>query len=186
MSPGPRSARLDAEAPDPAAHLEFAARHFGDPRIARWHWPGDLGGPRTREQVREILFAQGGQLERLGYCMWWWRERDTGELVGTAGLNPAEVEGEAVVEVGWSIYPDHHGRELAPEAARAAVSWGFGRCLLEHVYSFTMPANGPSRRVMEKLEMTYVREFERKGLPHLLYRLDAPRDPDAGSNTLSP
>lgn len=171
---GPRSNRLDAEAPSAHAHLDFAADQLADPRVARWHWPAHLGGPRSREQVAEIIARQAAQLERTGYCLWWWRERETGRLVGMVGLNAAEVEGEAVVEVGWSIHPDHQGRGLAPEAAAAACDWGFERCGLERVHAFTMPSNRASLRVMEKLGMNFVRDFDRKGLPHRLYRLDAP------------
>jgi RimJ/RimL family protein N-acetyltransferase len=32
-----------------------------------------------------------------------------------------------------------------------------------------MVENERSRRVMEKLDMAYVRDFERAGLPHVLY-----------------
>ena len=62
---------------------------------------------------------------------------------------------------------------LAPEAARAAVAWGFERCGLARVVSFTLPENRRSQRVMEKLGMSFACEFERAGLPHLLYELHA-------------
>jgi hypothetical protein len=38
-----------------------------------------------------------------GFAFWWWRERASGDLIGQVGLNPTEVEGEQVVEAGWSI-----------------------------------------------------------------------------------
>ena len=52
----PRSARLDAETPNPDRHLEFAARQLADPRVARWH-----GGSRTRTEVAQPLSAQAEQ-----------------------------------------------------------------------------------------------------------------------------
>jgi RimJ/RimL family protein N-acetyltransferase len=146
--------------------------------------------------VRSWLVAQLAQAGETGFCMWWWRDRATGELVGYAGLNITrlngaatrlrpdglrlggdEVEGVPIVEVGWSITPDRWGEGLATEAARAAVAWGFQRTELEEVVAFTLLDNVRSRRVMEKLGMTYVRDFERAGLPHALYRLlrSAPR-----------
>ncbi len=120
-----------------------------------------------------LIEAQRAQAREAGFCLWWWRERGSGELVGYAGLNRDEVDGEPVVEVGWSITPPRWGEGLAPEAARAAVAWGFERCGLERVVSFTLPENRRSQRVMEKLGMSYVCEFERAGLPHLLYELRA-------------
>ena len=76
-----------------------------------------------------------------------------------------------MVEVGWSITPARWGEGLAPEAARAAVAWGFERCGLERIVSFTLPENARSRRVMEKIGMSYAREFERAGRRHVLYEL---------------
>ena len=37
-----------------------------------------------------------------------------------------------MVEAGWSITPAHWGDGLAPEAARAALRWGFERAGLPH------------------------------------------------------
>ena len=37
--------------------------------------------------------------------------------------------------------------------------------------SFTVHGNAASRAVMEKLGMTYERDLEHAGLPHVLYRL---------------
>jgi ribosomal-protein-alanine N-acetyltransferase len=118
-----------------------------------------------------MLRAQAAQAAETGYCLWWWRERTSGELVGYTGLNRDEVEDEPIVEVGWSITPSRWGEGFAPEAARAAIAWGFERAGLERIVAFTLPENQRSQRVMERLGMTYVREFARAGLPHLLYEL---------------
>lgn len=137
--------------------------------MAPWH-----GGRRDREQIRADLVRQGEQAAAQGYCIWWWRERASGELIGNAGLNRTEVEGEPVVEVGWSITPGRWGEGLAPEAATAALERGFDRAGLEEIVAFTLPGNRASRRVMQKLGMRYVRDFERRGLTHVLYRLRRP------------
>ncbi len=120
-----------------------------------------------------MIEAQDAQARETGFCLWWWRERSSGELVGYTGLNRDEVDGEPVVEAGWSITPPRWGEGLAPEAARAAVAWGFERCGLDRIVSFTLPDNRRSQRVMEKLGMSHVGDFQRAGLPHLLYELRA-------------
>jgi RimJ/RimL family protein N-acetyltransferase len=143
--------------------------------VARWHWPDHLGGPRTRAQVREIIVREGRQLADDGFGFWWWRDRERDELVGHVGLHRTEVEGEPVVEVGWSITPARWGEGIAPEAARAALDWGFDRCALDEVVSFTMRENLASQRVMQKLGMGFVRDFDRSGFPHVLYAMRPPR-----------
>jgi len=166
MSELPRSERLDAELPDPVAHLEFADRQLNDPIVAPWH-----GGPRPTERIESMLVAQRAQAAEAGFTLWWWRDRASGELVGYAGLNRDEVEQEPIVEIGWSIAPARWGEGLAPEAARVVLDWGFERCGLERIVSFALADNERSQRVMEKIGMSFDREFERRGLPHLLYEI---------------
>jgi len=163
----PRSERLAAEVPDPRAHLDFADRQLNDPEVAPWH-----GGARARERLEAMLVAQAAQVAETGFGLWWWRDRATGELVGYVGLNRDEVDGEPVVEVGWSIAPERWGEGLAPEAASVVLDWGFERCGLERIVSFTLLDNERSRRVMEKLGMSYGGEFKRRGLTHVLYEIE--------------
>ena len=169
----PHSARLVAEVPDPDLHLHFAAEQLGDPEVARWHWPEHLGGPRTREQVREILVQQATQWKEAHLCWWWWRERETGELIGMTGLNRSQVEEEAVIEIGWSLPTANHGRGFASEMAAASVAWGLGVRGLGRIVAFTMPENERSRAVMQRVGMVYVRDFTRKGFPQVLYEITA-------------
>jgi RimJ/RimL family protein N-acetyltransferase len=118
-----------------------------------------------------MLTAQAEQAREVGFTLWWWRERGSGELVGYTGLNRDEVEGTPAVEIGWSITPSRWGEGFATEAATASLAWGFERCGLDEVVAFALPDNARSRRVMEKLGMSYEREFERAGLLHVLYRI---------------
>jgi RimJ/RimL family protein N-acetyltransferase len=168
--PGP-TPRLAAELPDPERHLEAAFRQFSDPRVARWHWPGELGGPRTREQTREMLINDAVLLAAGEVGHWWWREQASREVIAQVGLNATDVEGESVVEVGWSVDPERWGEGFAGEAAGASIEWGFELAGLARIVSFTMVENEASQRVMQKLGMSHVREFTRAGLPHVLYEL---------------
>ena len=84
------------------------------------------------------------------------------------------------VEIGWRLSADYWGQGLATEGAREVMRHAFEMLGLEALVSFTVPANLRSRRVMEKLGMTYqpTDEFDHPGLPeghplrrHVLYRL---------------
>ena len=56
-------------------------------------------------------------------------------------------------ELGWLIAPDHQGRGLATEAARALLDLTFGPLGLRRVVASTTEENVASWRVMEKLGM---------------------------------
>ena len=143
---------------------------MSDPRVAEWLWPGALGGARTLSQVRALLVHDMDHWKRHGFGAWIVRDRATGALVGRVGLMRAVVEGADEVEVFWLIAPDRWGEGLATEMARAAVDAALGPLGLASVVAFTQPHNTASRSVMERLGMTYEREYERAGLPHVLYR----------------
>ena len=94
-----------------------------------------------------------------------------GEAIGHAGVQHTTVGGRSEVELMWFIHPDHWNRGYATELAREAVRVAFEVLELDDVVAFTVRGNAASRRVMEKLGMTYERDVEHAGPPHVLYRL---------------
>ena len=163
----PRTERLIAERPS-EDHLEFLIGLNANPEVARWQWPGELGGPRTAAQARGLLEEKIAHWEDHGFGQWIWRERASGDLIGRIGPQWTTWPGELVVEVGWSVATEKQGRGYATEAALAALRYGFEQAGAERIVAFTWTDNLASVRVMEKLGMRRVREFEVEGLPHLL------------------
>ena len=157
--------------------LEPWARINSDPQVMEW-----LGGCRTPEQCNDVI----ARFERLfdeglpsRYAV---EVRDTGILAGVVGLQRLTFDApfSPCVEIGWRIASGLWGKGIATEAARAVCADGFGRLGLEEIVSFTVPHNAASRRVMEKLGMTYNPrdDFDHPNLPaghalrrHVLYRL---------------
>jgi RimJ/RimL family protein N-acetyltransferase len=123
--------------------------------------------------VRELLTRQAAQWETAQLCWWWWRERAGGELVGMTGLNRAEIEGEPVIEIGWSLPVANQGHGYASEMAAASIAWGFEERGLDRIVAFTLPENERSQAVMRRLGMRYVRDFTLKGFPQVLYEITA-------------
>jgi ribosomal-protein-alanine N-acetyltransferase len=83
-------------------------------------------------------------------------------------------------EVGWRLARQYWGLGYATEAGAAAVLFGFGALGLEEILSFTSVLNLRSRRVMERLGMSYDQadDFDHPNIaeghplrPHVLYRL---------------
>jgi RimJ/RimL family protein N-acetyltransferase len=108
-------------------------------------------------------------------------------FIGVVGLSNLRfaLPFAPAVEVAWRLARAYWGMGYACEAARAATDDGFGRLGLGEIVAFTVPANQPSRRVMEKLGMTHDPaedfDFDHPWLPpghplrrHVLYRLRQP------------
>ena len=104
-------------------------------------------------------------------------------MIGVVGLSNLRfaLPFAPAVEAAWRLARPYWGQGYAYEAARAAIDDGFSRLVLGEIVAFTAPANRASRRVMEKLGMTYdpADDFDHPRLPeghplrrHVLYRLD--------------
>ena len=73
------------------------------------------------------------------------------------------------VELAWVVHADHWGQGYAAELAIAGPR---PRLLARPEVGRRVhaPDNTASRRVMEKLGMTYERDIAHADLPHVLYR----------------
>jgi ribosomal-protein-alanine N-acetyltransferase len=117
--------------------------------------------PYFRAAVSSSLAQTEGIVERHmamqaehGFSLWLVRDRATGAVVGDCGLIPLELRGPEI-ELGYRLGRRWWGRGLATEAAGAALRAGLDVVGLDRILAVTHPENRGSRRVMEKLGMTY-------------------------------
>lgn len=87
----------------------------------------------------------------FGNCAMLWKP--TGEMIGSAGLQP--LDGTDEIEVGYSMIKEYWGRGIGTEAARAWVDHGFRNHGLDRIVAVAHTENWPSRHIMEKLGMHY-------------------------------
>jgi ribosomal-protein-alanine N-acetyltransferase len=169
--------RLLLRPPSAADGAELAAMNAGAGVMRHFPKPLDFAGS---EAFRERIARH---FEEHGHGFWAVLRRDAPGLVGLVGLLniPWSARFTPAVEIGWRIAPGHQRRGYAEEAARAALADGFGRLGLAEIVAFTIPANEPSWRLMEKLGMARDGAFDHPNLPeghamrrHLLYRLRRP------------
>ncbi len=157
----------------------FAALN-ADPLVMA-HFPNCLDRAESDAFVARIR----DHFARHGFGLWAVEVPGVTGFAGFVGLAvPAfQAPFTPCVEIGWRLAAACWGHGYATEAARAAVAFGFNELGLKEIVSFTVPANLPSRRVMERLDMTRTPadDFEHPNLPpghklrpHVLYRLRAP------------
>lgn len=136
----------------------------------------------TREESDAMVDRIEAHFEKHGFGMWAVEIPDVSPLAGFVGLAVPRFEAHFTpcVEIGWRLAVDYWGRGYATEAARAALACGFDELGLEEIVAMTVPANTRSRRVMEKLGMTYdpADDFDNPLIdeghrfrPHVLYRV---------------
>ncbi len=118
-----------------------------EPRVIEF-----LRGPLTMEQVNDFIPAVNSHGDKHGYTLWAACLKETGELIGFIGLNYTDWESHftSAVEVGCRLGSQYWGKSYAIEGAKACLEYGFKKCSLKEIISFTVPSNVRSIRVMEK------------------------------------
>ena len=107
---------------------------------------------RSREESDAFVEWASGLIAVRGWGLWAVEVVGGPSFVGVVGLNVVHFMPDTV-EVSWRLAREHWGHGYATEAARKAVQFGFDHLGLEEIVAMTVPANGPSRRVMERLGM---------------------------------
>jgi RimJ/RimL family protein N-acetyltransferase len=140
-----------------------------DPRMR-----GTLGPPAEESEGRVRTQRHVDHWNQQGWGWWIARDRTTNTFLGRGGLRHQLVNDRDEIELGYGFIPEVWGRGLATELARESVRVAFEVLNLPSLTSFTLPTNGASRRVMEKVGFMFEREGYWADLPHVFYRLVNP------------
>lgn len=122
-------------------------------------------------------------IETRGWGLYAAELKATGEFIGFIGfiglhIHPPEFVIADAPEIGWRLLPQYWHQGYATEGAKAVLKHAFRNLRLEKVISFTACLNTPSERVMQKMGMDKVRDFDHPLVPaahplqrHVLYEM---------------
>ncbi len=136
------------------------------------------------EEVSNFIKQSNISHNRYGYSLWALELKSNNELIGFTGLNYTDWKANftPAVEIGWRLGFKHWGKGYAFEAAISSLKYGFEKCDLDEIVSFTVPRNVRSIKLMEKLGMKrdFNGDFFHPKLKlthplshHILYRLNS-------------
>jgi RimJ/RimL family protein N-acetyltransferase len=142
--------------PFTAADADALVALDSDPEVMRYI-TGGLPTPRAEivDDVLPAFLAWHQRSDHLGFFA-----AETGRtFIGWFHLRPADGAPDDEPEIGWRLRRSAWGHGFATEGARALIDLGFARHDLRRVVAQCMAVHTASRRVMEKLGMSLVREF---------------------------
>lgn len=157
--------------------FEPFSKMTSDPRVMKF-FPSLL----TPAEAAANIKVMTQKMERDGFSFWAAELKATQEFIGFIGLSIPGIQTTFTpcVEIGWRLAYNYWGRGLAPEGAKGCLKYAFEKLKLKEVVSFTTKDNLNSRRVMEKIGMTYDinGDFDHPKIPegrplrrHVLYRV---------------
>ena len=118
-------------------------------------------GSADRQTAWRIFSSHAGLWLLNGAGWWSIEDRQTGQLVGSVGAF-FRLE-STVMEMGWNTYRAFWGKGIASEAAAAVLNYAFEVRGEPKVRALIASGNESSRRVAERLGMTYEIETELNG-----------------------
>lgn len=87
-----------------------------------------------------------------GYGMWLVFDRFTDEMIGRAGLNQQELDGEIVLEMGYLIRQEYQRQGYATEVCEAILEYAKEALDFSQVSCMVHPNNQKSIRFLEKMK----------------------------------
>lgn len=160
----------------PYTQADFVALHrILSDKETMYAW----GHSFSKKESQEWLDKQLAHYQQYGFGIWAIMEKQSGEIIGNAGLNHTEInlkgKTQEVVEIGYLLHRDFWNKGYGSEAARMCVKYGFETLGLEEVYCLIKEDNLSSLKVAQKLAMQkvgeYLKSYKGKKINHLVFKL---------------
>ena len=104
-----------------------------------------------------------------GYGRWAVIAKSGGTFLGWCGLKYSKASDET--DIGFRFFEQYWNQGYATESALACLNYGFNELELNTIVGRAMEANIGSLRVLEKIGMTYEREFDFDGADGVIFSI---------------
>jgi [ribosomal protein S5]-alanine N-acetyltransferase len=145
--------------------LDDLAHLHTDAEVNRYLFPtGSWSQETTKDKLKRFISDQ----KTYGYSKLKVTLKD-GTFVGHAGFLvwPETLE----TELGYCFKRDYWAKGYATEVSRALIKWIFETTDLTHIIAFAAVENTASKKVLEKIGMTFTDVRTVKEIPFAFYRL---------------
>ncbi len=139
---------------------------YSDPEIRQYFPEGVLNYKDTQEELEWFLNGHPRHPE-LG--LWATIHKETGKFIGRCGLLPWTIEDVLEVEVAYLLDKAYWGQGLGTEAAQAILNYGFEKLNLSRLICLIDAENIASKKVAEKIGMSFEKEGRDELGTFLLY-----------------
>jgi RimJ/RimL family protein N-acetyltransferase len=144
--------------------LDALYRIWTEPAVRRFFWDGEV---ISKERAEAAVREGSADFAKHGFGLW--VAEEGGCLIGFCGLR--RLDYAPGVEILYGFAPSHWDRGFATEVAAAMLRYGFEEVGLDCILGITDKENTASRRVLEKLGMTFEKQALHEGREELRYSI---------------
>ncbi len=116
----------------------------------------------SKEETVDFYNRICEEFDNCGYGLYAVETKEDQKFIGYVGLHNItfDVDFAPGIEIGWRLTPEVWGKGYATEAASACLAYANHILKIKKLYSFTSLPNKRSERVMQKIGMTKIKEFD--------------------------
>jgi RimJ/RimL family protein N-acetyltransferase len=119
--------------------------------------------PKTLTNEETLLFYDAiiSEFKECGFGLYAVELKENKEFIGFIGFHRALFEADFTpcIEIGWRLRKEAWGKGYATEGAASCLQYGFKELGFKDIYSFTADINNPSKNVMKKIGMNFIKTF---------------------------
>lgn len=154
--------------------IAFAALN-ADPEVMQY-FPKCL----SNDESQQLAMRFHHLIQKHQWGFWAVELKESQKFIGFVGLHaqPEQFTFSPCVEIGWRLAKQYWHYGYATEAAQACLTFAFEVLKLDAVVAFTAYPNLASAKVMQRLGMTYLYDFNHPSLlqddplsRHVLYQI---------------
>lgn len=116
-----------------------------------------------------IFLENYDQYSLYGFGRWAVIQKSTGNFIGWCGLKYSAMTDE--VDIGFRFFKAAWNQGFATEAAQKCIELGFDSFGIKRIVGRAMADNIASVKVLEKLGLTFLKEFDFDGEEGVIYEI---------------
>ncbi|MCL1067799.1 GNAT family N-acetyltransferase [Shewanella olleyana] len=145
-----------------------AVLEFNSEEVTRY--TGDAGSCNTINDteniIREIWLTE---YKKFGFARWAVVLKATNQVIGFCGFkNDSRIN---AIDIGYRLHQDFWGKGYATESNLACIEYAKKHMHIDIVYGEVVNLNLGSIKIIEKLGMTFIREYHDEGFTILRYAI---------------
>lgn len=120
----------------------------------------------SADETKAFILRMQSQFNDLGFSYFAVDVLETGEFIGFIGLSKQTYPAPFTpcIDIGWRLDEKHWNKGYATEGAKASLNYAFNHLQLQEIVAVCPKINRNSEKVMQKLGMQKVLEFNHVNL----------------------